>query len=540
MIPRVNSLNAIPLLFGPGAKIVSNVYHIIWKAMHTLASDPHPHVSSAAQVIVEEIISRSYSGMSIESLKESKSNSSISESSSPNTGATFSISESPPSIATASTFATTRKSHPESGTTTISAKRYASSRDNNVSEDDSRSNMSSQKPLISTDFVDWCTKYFVDSESSFSTSARGAATNKEDQQREWRMLRVLSYRNVCLRELMVLDPARFNETVTNFKIQSVPHMIAVHPYDPVVVFAGRDEFSMMQLDGSHANSYDNHDSLNLSSCMSSSLSTSSNHATLLSGVVGGGSGNHISTPHLHYISNSHHSQSNGSGDGHPNDLIGTQNNCQTNSSHITSLQFINPRYNTLICTGSSDGSVRIWRGYDGNDYTLNPQLVSACNLMPELLPNRHGSGMILLWDQNQSKFYVTSDQNDIRIIKVWDAASESKVQDIPTCAEFGVSCLSSDGEHSIAAGFLDGSIRIYDTRLKKTDCRTSTFRKHSEKILELHMFKPGEKHINLVSGDSGGEVRFWDKRAPSSVKRVDVGSKMAVMTVHPNADVFAW
>lgn len=184
--------------------------------------------------------------------------------------------------------------------------------------------------------------------------------------------------------------------------------------------------------------------------------------------------------------------------------------------------------------------MKIWRAYNGLDYAYKPQLMSAFHLMPELQPSRQGLGMILLWDQNQSCFYATSDQNDVRIIKVWDAASERKVQDIPTCAEFGVSCLSSDGEHSIAAGFLDGSIRIYDTRLKKTDCRTFTFRKHSEKILTLHMFKPGEKHINLVSGDSGGEVRFWDKRAPTSVKRLDVGQKMSVMSVHPNADVFAW
>lgn len=671
-IPRVNSLNAIPLLFGPGAKIVSNVYHIIWKAMHTLANDPHPQVSSSANVIVEEITSRSYSGISVESLKESKSNSSISESSSPNTGPTFSISESPPSTVTASTYATSRKHHQDPNatttttttnttlttntntTTTISAstmvnqnqqqqkanessshfahnennfsrhqrdsnnigayqkhhqqhhttppppmptnnqsttanyrndndsrsypqqvpinsansnfnnscsnieritksanlaiaksRRYASSRDNNISEDDSRSNMSSQKPLITTEFVDWCTKYFVDPKSNFSTSA-GGTTNKEDQQREWRMLRVKSYRNVCERELMVLDPARSNECVTNYKVQQVPNLIAVHPYDPVMVFAGRDEYTLMHLEGSHANNYNHHDSLVLSSSITSGSTNHSNHSTILSGVVRGGSGNHAPS-HLQYFSghhhhhhHHHHHNHNGAGDCHHNDLIGTQSNCHTNPSHITSLQFINPCYNTLICTGSSDGSVRIWRGYNEIDYSFSPYLVSACNLMPELLPNRQGSKMILLWDQNQSRFYVTSDQNDIRIIKVWDAASESKIQEIPTYAEFGVSCLSSDGEHSIAAGFLDGSIRIYDTRLKKTDCRTSTFRKHSEKILGLHMFKPNEKHINLVSGDSGGEVRFWDKRAPSSVKRVDVGQKMSVMSVHPHADVFAW
>lgn len=497
-MPRVNSLNAIPLLFSSSSKIVSNVYHVIWRAMYTLAADPHPRVATAALIIIDEIRSRSYQVNSTESLRESKSNSSIADSTSPNR-----------------------------------SKRSASSSDNNASEDDSKSNLSSHRPLVTTDFVDWCTKYFVDPETKHTSSCE--STSKEDQQREWRMLKVLSYRNVRLRDLQVIDQMRFNETVSNYKIQQVPNLVAVHPYDPIMVVAGRDDYSVVHTDGPHVNNYDY-------STLATSISAASigvSNSMLL--------GSNSSQQHLTHISASHHNHhhsnhhTNGS-DGHysAHDLIGTQSNCHSNSSQITSLQLINPQYNTLVCTGSSDGSVRIWKAYNGIDYSFNPQLVTAFHLMPDLQPSRQGLGMILMWDQIQGKFYATSDQSDVRIIKVWDAVSESMVQDIPTCAEYGVSCLTSDGEHSIAAGFLDGSIRIYDTRLKKTDCRTFTFRKHSEKILALHMFKPGEKHINLVSGDTGGEVRFWDKRAPTSVKRVDVGQKMSVMSVHPNADVFAW
>lgn len=740
-------MNAIPLVFGPGAKIVNNVYHIIWKAMYTLAADPHAQIATSAQIVIDEIRSRSFSGLSIESLKESKSISSISEGSSPNTGGTFSISESPPSTTTTTTNASRRSNihmdpqnstiHFTNNTTTTTASsnttnhqqdnnnrstshqnqqyqqqvnnrnnhspptigggmgqpiptttttssssasasaiginnrggstRYApSNRDNatNLSEDDSRSNFSSHKPLITTDFVDWCGRYFVDADNNYGnglnagssnsnsrrnrlmndnhniganssdssvnngnglTSTSGGTNtnnggamsfsssnnNREDQQREWRMLRVMSYRNVCLRELQVLDPSRFNESVINYKISQLPQLMIAHPYDPILVFAGKHEFSIMHLDGTHANNYKNNNSLDSSSYSINGDQYNNHHHShgnnhghhlsygglnlsssstvgLLANVVAGATNitNHHNHHNYHHVTNglnNHHnsngnnnsnnnnnsiqishfnnnnghhqsnssshnisagntSGTNGTGDFHMNDLIGTQQTCSNiaNSSQITSLQLINPQYNTLICTGNSDGSVRIWRAYNGIDYSFNPQLISAYNLMPELLPNRQGLGMILLWDQNQTKFYVTSDQNDIRIIKVWDANSESKVQDIPTCAEFGVSCLSSDSEHCIAAGFLDGSIRIYDTRLKKTDCRVSTFRKHSEKILGLHMFKPGDKHINLISGDSSGEVRFWDKRAPTSVKRLDVGSKMNVMTVHQNADVFAW
>jgi len=447
--------------------------------------------------------------------------------------------------------------------------RYAAStRDSNIalSDDDNRCQSAQRKQLISTKFVDWCTKYFMNPDNNFTSSSSSRTSNnrKDDQQREWRMLRVLSYRNVRLRELMLIDPMRFSEQVTNHKVPFVPNLVVVHPYDPIIVVAGKDDFSLVHLNGIYANNYDSQQSHHPISALTSSISsasisagstslhqstlsnlstpsgsgptTSSTFSSNVMSLGSTGNGNPTTINHSFSANYFHHNDNHQ----HSTDLIGTQSNFHTNSSHITSLQLINPQYSTLLCTGSSDGSVRVWRAYNDLDHSFCPKLITAFHLMPELQPLRQGLGMILLWDQSQSRFYATSDQNDVRIIKVWDAQSECKIQDIPTCAEFGVSCLSSDGEHSIAAGFLDGSIRIYDTRLKKTDCRTFTFRKHSEKILNLHMFKPGEKHINLVSGDSGGEVRFWDKRAPTSVKRVDVGQKMSVMSVHPNADVFAW
>lgn len=605
------------MAFGSGSKMVSNVYHIIWRAMYTLAADPHPRIAKAAERVVDEIRSRSFSVMSSESLKESKSNSSISESSSPNTEGTFSIGESPPSYSanhrsnggdtsgTASTILTTATANSSASnvdylnrhnnnnhlkpnahfddesvetdqsrnpiatahnTTNVlrrnftehqdyhlkhqaslfssgarsapidrvtksahvaitKPRRYAPSRDNNVSEDEVKSNLSSHKPLVTTDFVDWCTRYFIDPENNLVNR------DKDDEKKEWRMLKIMSCRKVCLRDLMCADPSRFNENQSSFKITQVPNLIAVHPYDPIMIVAGRDEFSILRVNSAHNKSNNQNQNQHEISAISTNITTStlgSNSLSLLSGHINGGHHTH----HNHV--DSHNS----------NDLICTQSNCHSSSSQITSLQLINPQYNTLICTGTSEGSVRIWRVHDDDcDYNIKPQLVTAFQMMPDHQPSnyRHTaqSGMILLWNQMQARFYATSDQNDMRIIKVWDASSESKIQDIPTCAEYGVSCLASDGEHSIAAGFLDGSIRIYDTRLRKTDCRTFTFRKHSDKISSLHMFKPGEKHINLVSGDLSGEVRFWDKRAPTSVKRVDIGQKMNVMSVHPNADIFA-
>ena len=52
-----------------------------------------------------------------------------------------------------------------------------------------------------------------------------------------------------------------------------------------------------------------------------------------------------------------------------------------------------------------------------------------------------GAGVIMSWEQKSQNVIVTG---DVRIIRIWDAESELKVQDIPTGADCCVTSLSSD------------------------------------------------------------------------------------------------
>ena len=52
-----------------------------------------------------------------------------------------------------------------------------------------------------------------------------------------------------------------------------------------------------------------------------------------------------------------------------------------------------------------------------------------------------GAGLVMSWEQRTQNLIVTG---DVRIIRLWDAESELKVQDIPTGADCCVSSISTD------------------------------------------------------------------------------------------------
>jgi hypothetical protein len=52
-----------------------------------------------------------------------------------------------------------------------------------------------------------------------------------------------------------------------------------------------------------------------------------------------------------------------------------------------------------------------------------------------------GAGAVVLWEQRTQNVVVTG---DVRVIRIWDAESELKVQDIPTGADCCVTSISTD------------------------------------------------------------------------------------------------
>ncbi|CAD7078941.1 unnamed protein product [Hermetia illucens] len=68
-------------------------------------------------------------------------------------------------------------------------------------------------------------------------------------------------------------------------------------------------------------------------------------------------------------------------------------------------------------------------------------------------------------------------------MRIWDIESEMRFYDIPPGSESSVRVLSSSPNETMAAGFSDGSIRLFDKRCSKQSARVMTYREHQAPIL---------------------------------------------------------
>ncbi|XP_015791630.1 regulatory-associated protein of mTOR isoform X2 [Tetranychus urticae] len=571
-IKRISSTNSLTA-FGTGTlgtSGIANVYSTIWKAIIGLGNDPHPDVASMAQVIIDEIKSKVQppSALSNDSYKESRSDPSSSEPSSPANHPTFVMSESPPqpnstqqglssrtnsrerqgsessqcaigtvtsgtgdgggggggahgpiastssSVGLSSTTTTTPSApstnnfvhgrHSIGGTgypshaqftsflTPYSRKRKIFGREPNIriSEDnsmttDDQNNASAityRSPLVKTDFIGWCIKYFNDHCVKYlENSDPESASNAE---KEWRLMRNFYVRRAAVDELSTTDPTRTVEQIFLQKNSSVPSLIQFHPYEPHLIIAERESFSVWTWDSNSNNNF----------------GYSSGH----------------STP----------------------GLLGTFSNANSYTSRITSSQLVNSHDITILLLACDDGNVKAWKIHSLQQDNSPPQLVTAFQILNELTRppgSKGGSGTKIYWNQKSCHLIGAGDSKTIRI---WDSEREAMLRDLPTGADCSVTSLSSDGA-IICAGCQDGTIRLFDERCSPNDTRILTFRDHSKWIVSAHLYPDNQKHVNVLSASTEGIVKFWDKRIPTAIKTINVAQGLTSMAVHPEADVFA-
>lgn len=145
-------------------------------------------------------------------------------------------------------------------------------------------------------------------------------------------------------------------------------------------------------------------------------------------------------------------------------------------SRVTALEFINSHDLSLLLAGSDDGSVRVWKNYCGT-ISPDPVLLTAWQALADVQPATKTSsgayrrtpglnsrlseqisiqlswqiagnvfpataGLVTKWEQKSLTLAVTG---DVRIVRLWDAETELKKQDIPTGADCCTTCIDVDG-----------------------------------------------------------------------------------------------
>ena len=222
-------------------------------------------------------------------------------------------------------------------------------------------------------------------------------------------------------------------------------------------------------------------------------------------------------------------------------------------SRINNIRFINEDDAALLMLGSSDGVLKVFRNYDSgltSGATANRvEIVTAFRALTELIPSTRNAGLVFDWQQGQGKALVAG---DVKVIKVWNAATEVCCADIPARSSSCVTSLTSDqvAGHIFVAGFGDGAIRVFDQRLSPRQSMVKIWREHKQWISNVHMQRGGVRE--LVSGARNGEVKLWDIRHDRAILDIDAvagggassgsGSGAATLrslSVHEHAPVLA-
>lgn len=182
---------------------------------------------------------------------------------------------------------------------------------------------------------------------------------------------------------------------------------------------------------------------------------------------------------------------------------------------ITSLKFLNEDDKALLLTGSSDGMVKIFKDFNDSDTV---KTVTTWRGLTDMLLTPRSSGLLLEWQQMKGYLLATG---DVKIIRVWDAHSESLEVDIPAKTSSLVTSITSDqlSGNIFVCGFTDGSLRVYDRRVNARDAMVRLWRsgsgRHNSSIINVQLQRGGYRE--LVSGSSNGCIELWDIRSEGSI-----------------------
>ncbi|KAI9805343.1 MAG: hypothetical protein M1833_005796 [Piccolia ochrophora] len=202
-------------------------------------------------------------------------------------------------------------------------------------------------------------------------------------------------------------------------------------------------------------------------------------------------------------------------------------------SKINEMKFINEDDQALLMIGSSDGVLKVFRNYE----TDKTELVAAWRALTDLVHSNFNAGLVFDWQQGQGRALVAG---DVKVIRVWNIATELCTNDIPARSGSCITSLTSDqvAGDVFAAGFGDGAVRVYDQRLPPREAMVRVWKDHKQWITNIHMQRGGLRE--LVSGSRNGEVKLWDIRMSLPLQTINATKDtLRSLSVHEHAPVFA-
>ncbi|XP_010558401.1 PREDICTED: regulatory-associated protein of TOR 1 [Tarenaya hassleriana] len=203
---------------------------------------------------------------------------------------------------------------------------------------------------------------------------------------------------------------------------------------------------------------------------------------------------------------------------------------------ISKLCLVNELDDCLLLVASCDGSVRIWR-----DYTTKgkQKLVTAFSSIQGHKPGARGLNAVVDWQQQSGYLYASGEMSSIML---WDLEKEQLGNSIPSFSDCGVTALSASQVHGaqLAAGFADGSVRLYDVRTPDMLVCSTRPHQRAERVVGIS-FQPGLDPAKIVSASQAGDIRFLDLRTTrDTYLTIDAHrGSLTALAVHRHAPIIA-
>lgn len=202
-------------------------------------------------------------------------------------------------------------------------------------------------------------------------------------------------------------------------------------------------------------------------------------------------------------------------DWHQHVRLNSFSNGNKDGTKITSTVFLNEDDVALLMVGSSDGILKIYRNYESPQ---DIELLTAWRALSDLVPSNRSSGLVVEWQQYTLIRHLLTFRGtgkclvggDMKVIRMYDAGNETLVADYSARSGSPITSLTSDqvAGHYFIAGFGDGAVRAYDTRLDSRNPLVRVWKQHKSWIVNVHMQRGGIRE--LVTGSVAGEVRLFE------------------------------
>lgn len=204
---------------------------------------------------------------------------------------------------------------------------------------------------------------------------------------------------------------------------------------------------------------------------------------------------------------------------------------------ISKLCLLNELDDSLLLVASCDGNVRIWK-----DYSIRgkQKLVTAFSSVQAHKPSIRNANAVVDWQQHSGSLYAS---DGLSSINVWDLDKEQLVNSSPSFPDCRISALSASQVHAgqFAAGFVDGSVRLFDIRTPQMlVCATQAHTQRVEKVVGIG-FQPGLEPAKIVSASQAGDIQFLDiRRQKDAYLTIDAHrGSLTALAIHRHAPIIA-